>query len=152
MMRSDSSNVNSNNYGKVPEVYKMSAKTANFSAVDGHAYLVTKVDGCAVTLPAPTIGAKIKIIFGAVTSNSHSITCDATTTLLSGDALMLDSADGTAAQHKVFAPDESDDDVFSMNGTTTGVSAVVELLGLSDKMWQIQATVYASGTVATPFA
>lgn len=151
-MRSDVLNTSSNSYGKSPEAYKFSAKTAAFSAVDGFAYLVTDVDGCAVTLPAPTIGAKIKVIFGAVTSNSHSITCDATTTLLSGYALMLDTANGDAAEHKVFAPDETDDDVFSMNGTTTGVSAVVELLGISDKMWQIQATVYASGSVATPFA
>ena len=151
-MRSDVLNTSSNSYGKSPESYKFSAKTAAFSAVDGFAYLVTDADGCAVTLPAPTIGAKIKVIFGAVTSNSHSITCDATTTLLSGYALMLDTANGDAAEHKVFAPDETDDDVFSMNGTTTGVSAVVELLGISDKMWQIQATVYASGSVATPFA
>lgn len=151
-MRSDVLNTSSNSYGKSPEAYKFSAKTAAFTAVDGFAYLVTDVDGCAVTLPAPTIGAKIKVIFGAVTSNSHSITCDATTTLLSGYALMLDTADGTAAKHIVFAPDETDDDVFSMNGSTTGVSAEVELLGISDKMWQIQATVYASGAVATPFA
>ena len=151
-MRSDVLNSSSNSYGQAPETYRYSAKTAGFTAVAGFCYLVTDLDGCAVVLPAPEIGDRIKVVFGAVTSNNHTITCDATTTLLSGYALMLDSADGTAAQHKVFAPDESDDDVFSMNGTTTGVSAVVELLGLSDKMWQIQATVYASGTVATPFA
>tara|TARA_Y100000401_G_scaffold45120_1_gene34614 strand:- start:58 stop:510 length:453 start_codon:yes stop_codon:yes gene_type:complete len=150
-MRSDVLNTSSNSYGKNPEVYKFSAKTANFSAVDGHAYLVTKLDGCAVTLPAPTIGAKIKIVFGAVTSNAHTITCDATTTLLSGYALMLDN-DGTAAQCKVFAPDESDDDVMSLNGGTTGISGTVELLGVSDKMWQVQALIYSAGTVATPFA
>ena len=150
-MRSDVLNTSSNSYGKNPEVYKFSAKTANFSAVDGHAYLVTKLDGCAVTLPAPTIGAKIKIVFGAVTSNNHTITCDATTTLLSGYALMLD-ADGTAAQCKVFAPDETNDDVMTLNGGTTGISGTVELLGVSDKMWQIQATVYSEGTAATPFA
>ena len=150
-MRSDVLNTSSNSYGKNPEVYKFSAKTANFSAVDGHAYLVTKLDGCAGTLPAPTIGAKIKIVFGAVTSNNHTITCDATTTLLSGYALMLD-ADGTAAQCKVFAPDETDDDVMTLNGGTTGISGTVELLGVSDKMWQIQATVYSEGTAATPFA
>ena len=150
-MRSDVLNTSSNSYGKNPEVYKFSAKTANFSAVDGHAYLVTKLDGCAVTLPAPTIGAKIKIVFGSVTSNNHTITCDATTTLLSGYALMLD-ADGTAAQCKVFAPDETDDDVMTLNGGTTGISGTVELLGISDKMWQVQATVYSEGTAATPFA
>ena len=64
---------------------------------------------------------------------------------------MLD-ADGTAAQCKVFAPDETDDDVFTMNGGTTGISGTVELVGLSNKMWQIEAVVYSEGTAATPFA
>ena len=54
-MRSDVLNTSSNSYGKNPEVYKFSAKTAAFTAVDGFAYLVTDVDGCAVTLPAPFI-------------------------------------------------------------------------------------------------
>ena len=151
-MRSDVLNTSSNDYGKVPKAYKYSAKTADFTAVDGHAYLVTKVDGCAVTLPSCEVGVKIKIIFGAVTSNTHSITAAATDELFEGYALMLDTANGDAAEHKVFAPDETDDDAFSMNGTTTGVSAEVELLGVGDKQWQIQATVYASGSVATPFA
>ena len=150
-MRSDIINQNSNSYGEVPSVYKMEAKTAAFSAVDGFCYLVTDLDGCAVTLPAPTVGAKIKIVFGAVTSNSHTVTCDATSTLYEGYALMLD-ADGTAAQCKVFAADGTDDDVFTMNGGTTGISGTVELLATSDNRWQIEAVVYSEGTVATPFA
>ena len=150
-MRSDVLNTSSNSYGKSPEVYKFSAKTAGFTAADGFCYLVTDLDGCAVVLPAPTVGAKIKVVFGAVTSNSHTITCDATTTLFSGYALMLD-ADGTAAQCKVFAADETDDDVITLNGGTTGIAGTVELLGLSDKMWQVQAIVYSEGTAATPFA
>jgi len=150
-MRSDVLNSSSNSYGQAPETWKFSAKTAGFTAAAGFCYLVTDLDGCAVVLPAPEIGNRIKVVFGAVTSNNHTITCDATTTLLSGYALMLDN-DGTAAQCKVFAADESDDDVFSMNGSTTGISASVELLAISDKMWQIQAIVYSSGTVATPFA
>ena len=151
-MRSDVLNSSSNSYGQVPKTWDFQAKTAAFTAAAGDCYLVTDVDGCAVTLPAPNVGDRIKVIFGAITSNAHSITCDATTTLFSGYALMLDTADGTAAKHIVFAADESDDDAFSMNGTTTGVSATVELLAISDKMWQIEAIVYASGAVATPFA
>jgi hypothetical protein len=150
-MRSDVLNSSSNSYGQAPETYKFSAKTAGFTAAAGFCYLVTDLDGCAVVLPEPNIGDKIKIVFGAVTSNAHTITCDATTTLLSGYALMQD-ADGTAAQCKVFAPDETDDDVFSMNGGTTGICGTVELLAISNKMWQIEAVVYSEGTVATPFA
>ena len=150
-MRSDVLNSSSNSYGQQIDKWKFSAKTAAFTAADGFCYLVTDADGCAVTLPAPNVGDRIKIVFGCVTSNNHTITCDATTTLFSGYSLMLD-ADDTAAQCKVFAPDETDDDVFTMNGGTTGISGTVELVGLSDKMWQIEAVVYSEGTAATPFA
>ena len=151
-MRSDVLNTSSGKYGQAPEAWKFSAKTAGFTAVAGFAYLVTDLDGCAVVLPAPSVGDKIKIVFGAVTSNAHTITCDATTTLFSGYALMLDGVDATPAQQIVFAADESDDDAFSMNGTTTGISATVELLAISETRWQIKALVYASGASATPFA
>ena len=150
-MRSDVLNSSSNSYGQAPETYRYSAKTAGFTAAAGFCYLVTDADGCAVTLPAPSVGDKIKIVFGTVTSNNHTVTCDATTTLLSGYALLLD-ADGTAAQCKVFAPDDTDDDVFTMNGGTTGISGTVELLAISNKMWQVEALVYSEGTVATPFS
>ena len=151
-MRSDVLNSSSNNYGQVVDKWKFSAKTADFTAADGFAYLITKVDGCDVTLPAPTVGAKIKLVFGAVTSNGHTVTCDATTTLFSGYALLGDTLDGTAAQHAPFAADETNDDAMSMNGTTTGNGGVVELTGISDKMWQVEAVLYSEGTVATPFA
>ena len=151
-MRSDVLNTSSGKYGGAPETWKFSAKTAGFTAVAGFAYLVTDLDGCAVVLPAPKIGDRIKIVFGAVTSNNHTITCDATTTLFSGYAFLADTADGTAAAYEVFAPDETDDDVFTMNGTTTGVAGVVELLAISDKMWQIQADLHSSGDAVTPFA
>ena len=150
-MRSDVLNSSSNSYGQVAETYDFQAKTAGFTAAAGDCYLVTDLDGCAVVLPAPVVGDKIKIVFGAVTSNNHTITCDATTTLFSGYALMLD-ADGTAAQCKVFAADESDDDVITLNGGTTGISGTVELLAISDKMWQVEAILYSEGSVATPFA
>ena len=151
-MRSDVLNSSSNSYGQVVDKWKFSAKTADFTAADGFCYLITKVDGCDVTLPAPTVGAKIKLVFGAVTSNAHTVTCDATTTLFSGYALLGDTLDGTAAQHAPFAADETDDDAMSMNGTTTGNGGVIELTGISNKMWQVEAVLYASGTVATPFA
>ena len=99
-MRSDVLNSSSNSYGQQIDKWKFSAKTAAFTAADGFCYLVTDADGCAVTLPAPNVGDRIKIVFGCVTSNNHTITCDATTTLFSGYSLMLD-ADGTAAQCKV---------------------------------------------------
>ena len=151
-MRSDVLNTSSGKYGGAPETWKFSAKTADFTAAEGFAYLGTKLDGCDVTLPAPVVGARIKIVFGGVTSNAHTITADATTTLLSGYAILADTADGTAAAYEVFAPDETDDDAFSMNGGTTGVAGVVEVLAISNKMWQIQADLHSAGDASTPFA
>ena len=153
-MRADVLNKNSSSYGGVPELYPngFSAKTADFTAADGYIYLVTKLDGCAITLPAPTHGARIKIVIGAVTSNNHVMTCDATTTLYEGYALLADTADGTAAQHTVFAADESNDRILTMSGTTTGNGGVIELVGLSASRWKIEAQINASGTIATPFS
>ena len=129
-----------------------SAKTADFTAAAGYIYGCTLLSGCDVTLPTPVVGDVIKIVFGAVTSGTHSITTDATSTLFNGYALLGDTLDGTPAQHVVFAPDGSDDDVFSMNGTTTGVSAIVELTATATNRWFAEATVLASGAVSTPWA
>jgi hypothetical protein len=129
-----------------------SAQTADFTAAAGYVYGCTLLSGCDVTLPTPVVGDKIKIVFGAVTSGTHSITTDATSTLFNGYALMADTDDGTAAQHVVFAPDGTNDDVFSMNGTTTGVSATVELTATSTTRWFAEAVVWASGNVLTPWA
>ena len=152
-MRSDVLNSSSNSYGQQIDKWKFSAKTGDFTAADGFYYLVTDADGCDITFPAPNEGDRIKIVLGCVTSNTHTITCDATTTLFSGYALLLENASTLApGENKVFAPDETDDDVFTMNGTTKGIAGTVELTGLSNKMWQIEALVYASGTVVTPFS
>jgi len=83
-MRSDVLNQNSGSYGMMPNVYKVSAKTADFTAAAGYVYVVTKLDGCDVTLPAPNVGDKIKIVFDGATSNSHTVTTDASTTLIAG--------------------------------------------------------------------
>jgi len=153
-MRNDVLNKNSASYGNVPDFYPngFSAKTAGFTAEAGYTYLVTDLDGCAIVLPAPTHGARIKIVIGAVTSNTHTITCDATTTLFEGYALLGDDIDGTVAQHAPFAADESNDDVLTMNGTTTGNGGVIELIGMSAARWKVEAVLYASGTIATPFS
>jgi len=153
-MRNDVLNKNSASYGNVPDFYPngFSAKTAGFTAEAGYTYLVTDLDGCAIVLPAPTHGARIKIVIGSVTSNTHTITCDATTTLFEGYALLSDIADGTVAQNAPFAADESNDDVLTMNGTTTGNGGVIELIGMSAARWKVEAVLFASGTIATPFS
>ena len=153
-MRNDVLNKNSGSYGNIPDLYPkgFSAQTADFTAEDGYIYLGTLVTGLDITLPAPTYGARIKIVVGAVTSGTHTITTDASTTLFEGYALLGDEIDGTAAHHIVFAADESDDNAITMDGTTTGNGGTIELFGLSDNRWRVEALLYASGAVATPFS
>ena len=131
----------------------VTAKTADFSAEAGNCYAVTKLDGCAVTLPAPTVGAKIKLIMGSATTNSHVITADAVTTLFNGYAMVHDLVDGTAGEElNVFVPDGTDDDEITLNRTTTGAAAVITLTGTATNRWFVEATIYGSGDVATPFS
>ena len=151
-MRSDVLNSSSSKYGAVPEVYKVSTQTADFTAVDGYVYVITKLDGCDVTLPAPTIGAKIKIIFDGATSNSHTVTSDASTTLYEGWAMMSDTADQTAAAMENFVADESDDRVITLNRTTTGLSGIVTLVGISTTRWYVECIIQSNGDAATPFS
>jgi hypothetical protein len=151
-MRSDVLNQNSGKYGLVPEVYKVETKTADFTAVDGYVYVITKLDGCDVVLPAPTVGAKIKIIFDGATSNSHTVTSDASTTLFEGWAMMSDTADQTAAAMENFVADESDDRVITLNRTTTGLSGKITLVGISTARWYVEAEIQSNGDAATPFS
>lgn len=128
------------------------AKTADFTAAVNKIYLITKLDGCDVTLPAPTAGARIRLVFGAVTSNNHTVTTDGSGTLYNGYLLMSDVENATSGEFEVHAPDGSDDRIITMNGTTTGIAGVVDLIGTATNRWYVEGDLHASGTVATPFS
>ena len=128
------------------------AKTAAFTAVAGTMYNVNDLDGCAIVLPAPTAGARIKFFIADATSNAHTITSDAATTLYSGVVLSLDLIDGTAGKNFAFSPDGSDDRIITLNGTTKGNSAVLEFVGEGTSEWSVSGTIFASGAVITPFS
>ena len=151
-MRADVLNSSSNSYGSLPNYLKTSTKTADFTAVAGHVYVVTKLDGCAVTLPAPNVGDVIKVIFDGATSNSHTITSDASTTLYEGWASLSDTADQTAAAMENFVADETDDRVLTLNRSTTGLSGKVTLVGIASNRWYVEAELHSSGDAATPFS
>ena len=134
-----------------------SAKTTNFTAAAGYVYLVTKADGCAVTLPTPTAGDRIKIVsMTGVTSNNHVITSPSGY-LLSGFVTILDLVDGTASKSLGFAPDGSDDRVITLNGGTTGGLGgdIVELVGVAlggTAGWYVEGRLLGKDSVATPFS
>jgi len=54
---------------------------------------------------------------------------------------------------KAFAP-AADNDVISMNGTTTGgdANSVIKVVALATAQYMVQGVLIGSGTVATPFA
>ena len=151
-MRSDVLNQNSGSFGMIPNAYKVSAKTADFTAAAGYVYVVTKLDGCDVTLPAPSIGDKIKIVFDGATSNSHTVTTDAATTLYEGWASMSDTADQTAAAMENFVADEADDRIITLNRTTTGLSGIIELTGIASNRWYVECVIHSNGNAVTPFS
>ena len=127
-------------------------KTGAFTAAGGYIYTVIDLDGCAVTLPTPAVGDKIKVVFADRTSSSHTITADATSTLFNGYAFLIDIVDGTEEENTLFMPDGSDDDVITLNGGTTGKSGTVELTGTATNRWYCEANLLCAGTAATPFS
>ena len=126
-------------------------KTAGFTAAAGYIYTVVDLDGCAIVLPTPVVGDVIKFVGLQVTSNSHTITADATSTLYNGYAIVSDG-EGDSAESDLFAPDESDDDVITMDGTTRGHHGTIELYATATNRWFCEAWLVGSGTVATPFS
>ena len=130
----------------------ISAQTAGFTAANGYIYTVVDLDGCAVVLPVPVVGDCIKVVFADRTSNSHTVTTDASGTLMIGYAFMHDTVDGTEEEKTLFHADGSDDRIITLNGTTTGESGYVELYATSTTRWQTEAHLHAQGTVATPFS
>tara|TARA_Y100000114_G_scaffold154046_1_gene175236 strand:- start:785 stop:1264 length:480 start_codon:yes stop_codon:yes gene_type:complete len=128
------------------------AKTAGFTAAAGTMYNVNDLDGCAIVLPAPSVGARIKFFIADVTSNTHTITSDAATTLYSGVVLSVDLENGTAGKQFAFSPDGTDDRIITLNGTTKGSSAVLEFVGESTTEWSVTGTIFGSGNIITPFS
>ena len=127
-------------------------KTAGFTAAAGYIYTITDLDGCAVVLPTPVIGDKIKLVFTAPTSNTHTVTSDDAATLYSGYLLSLDIVDGTEAENTVWAPDGSNDRIITLNRTTQGGSAEIEFVALTTTDWRVSGKVYGSGNIITMFS
>ena len=130
----------------------LEAKTAGFTAANGYIYTIIDLDGCAVVLPVPVVGDVMKFVFADRTSNTHTITADATTTLFNGYAFLADIVDGTAEENTLFSPNGSTHDVITLDGSTTGKSGIVALNSTSTTRWFCEADLLCSGTAATPFS
>jgi hypothetical protein len=108
---------------------------------------INDADG-AVTLPTittDTIGAEYTFFVGT----------DATDLDLKTDGTdkFVGSVSVAGTTTKAFAP-AADNDVISMNGTTTGgdANSVIKVVALATAQYMVQGVLIGSGTVATPFA
>ena len=134
------------------------------TADSGTTYVFNRAAGVAVTLPTAAAGLWYRFIVGTtITSNSGSIQgATAVDIFTAYSAATLFDFNNNVAQAKTFYADGSDDDVFSMDGTTTGgkLGSVIDVFGIATggqgsatAVWHLVSEhLLADGTLATPFA
>lgn len=124
-------------------------------AQSGRVILVDDAAGLDFTLPAigtAQIGTIYKfLVTTTITSNSFRVTA-AAGDLLRGGVYVADF--NTANTGSYFTPDESDDLILTMNGTTTGgkKGTVVTFTAITATGWFVDGLVFGDGTLATPFS
>ena len=142
----------------------LTAATKSVTTADsGTTYVFNRAAGVVVTLPTAAAGLYYKFIVGtAITSNAGTIKGASANDIFTAYSMVnLFDKDNNVAQSKIFYADGSDDDVFSMDGTTTGgeKGSVIECFGIATggqgsatAVWHVDGIVYGDGTLATPFA
>ena len=140
------------------------ATKAVTAAESGTTFVFNRAAGVAVTLPVAAAGLVYKFIVGTtVASNALSIQGATAVDIFSAYSMVtLFDKDNNVAQAKIFLADGSDDDVFSMNGGTTGgfLGSVITCTGIATggqgsatAVWHLNSDkLVGDGTLATPFA
>ena len=128
------------------------AATLTVTAADHAGQVITfnRAGGIATTLPAATgSGNKYRFIVGTTFTSSATIKVVGNDTMVGHAILLQDSADTAVA----FEAGGTDDTV-TMNGTTTGGLAgmEVELIDIATDLWFVKVIGGATGTEATPFS
>jgi hypothetical protein len=113
----------------------LTAATKSVTTADsGTTYVFNRAAGVVVTLPTAAAGLYYKFIVGtAITSNAGTIKGASANDIFTAYSMVnLFDKDNNVAQSKIFYADGSDDDVFSMDGTTTGgeKGSVIECFGI----------------------
>ncbi len=122
----------------------------------GKLFLLKASAGTAITLPTAYDGCNFKFKIVTAMSSSYTITVAtaATTSLFYGRVWISDkdisSYDSTLAH---FAADESDDDLMTMNATTTGglAGGCFNLVAYGGH-WYVDGHLVGDGNLATPFS
>lgn len=120
---------------------------------DSKTILLDTAAGSVCTLPAPTIGMRVRCLVSVKpTSNFHQVKVAAATDTIVGSVNILD-VDATA--QAAYAANGTDDNI-QLNGTTKGgqVGDWLEFEGLSATQWAIvgNLTVPAGSDIADPFS
>lgn len=124
-------------------------------AQTGRVILVDDAAGLDFTLPAVAaaqVGTWYKfLVTVTITSNNLRVTA-ATGDLLRGGVAIVDF--DTANTVSYFTPDESDDLVFTANGSTKGgkKGSVVTFTAIHATGWFVEGLLFGDGSLATPFA
>lgn len=136
--------------GKLADPLTITAHTdSTLTAEAGKEYVLDRAAGVNVTLPTPTVGARISfVVKTTVTSNTHTFTTPAGTALV-GYLKMLD-VDGTVAM-KYFESDGSDR-IINLNGTTKGgiLGDTISFVGTATG-WNVRGDLSGTGTTTNPF-
>lgn len=128
------------------------------AAQSGRVILVDDAAGLDFTLPAISaseVGTKFEfLVTTSITSNSFRVTA-ASGDLLRGGIAMFDfDAAYTAPQGAYYTPDESNDLIMTMNGTTTGgkKGTKITFTAISATGWFVSGIAFGDGVLATPFS
>lgn len=133
-------------------VLASSGNTTLTTAMSGSCMLF---DGASVAYALPAVGASdVGVYFDFLVTSvatAQTVTAQAAD-LLSGAVWIADF--DTANTGSYFKADESDDLIFTMNGTTKGgkIGSFLRFTCISATRWFVQGNVYGDGVLATPFS
>ena len=148
----------------VPYESLTAATKAVTAAESGTHFVFNRAAGVVATLPTAAAGLKYTFVVGTtVTSNALTIKGASANDIFTAYSMItIMDKDNNVAQSKIFLADGSDDDVFSMNGGTTGgfLGSVITCTGVATggqgsatAVWHLNSDrLIGDGTLATPFA
>ena len=120
-------------------------------------YVNGNAGGMDIALPAVSAadaGLWIKIQTGVTVTSSDLISVTAASGDLLEGHVIISKASDAIANAAYFAADESNDLIFSMNGSTTGglIGSWAKFTVNKNGYWTVEGELNGSGTLATPFS
>ena len=137
----------------VPSSGSLPATKTLLAEENGAMFILDKVDGIVLTLPAPVVGMQFDFVVKAsVTSNAYKIITNAGTVFLTGQYISNDTDSSGAAVF--FAGNGSTHVALNMAGTTKGglIGTKLRFTCISSTLWLVEGVNNGSGTVETAFA